>query len=112
MVAAWLPQSLRGLAARRHYLPANVPLVKRAAALEGDIVCAQGAEIRVNGQWVATRRRVDAGGRSMPVWTGCEKLGEGDLFLLMDASGSFDGRYFGVTRRADLIGKARLLWPD
>jgi hypothetical protein len=24
--------------------------------------------------------------------------------------GSFDGRYFGVSKQADVIGKARLLW--
>jgi type IV secretory pathway protease TraF len=32
------------------------------------------------------------------------------LFLLMEASASFDGRYFGVTKGRDIIGKARLLW--
>jgi type IV secretory pathway protease TraF len=28
----------------------------------------------------------------------------------MDAPGSFDGRYFGISTRADLVGRARLIW--
>ena len=36
MVVAWLPRGARLLAASRHYLPANVPLVKRVAAVAGD----------------------------------------------------------------------------
>ena len=37
----------------------------------------------------------------------------GDLFLLSPAViQAFDGRYFGVTRRAELIGGAKLLWAE
>src|SRR3546814_4504188 len=36
MVIARVPDEYRMLAARRHYLPANVPLVKRVAAASGD----------------------------------------------------------------------------
>jgi type IV secretory pathway protease TraF len=28
----------------------------------------------------------------------------------MDAPASFDGRYFGISRAAQLVGKARPLW--
>lgn len=88
----------------------NVPLVKRAAASAGDEVCALGHEIFVNGRWIAERRAADGAGRTMPMWSGCFRLRGQQLFLLMDAPGSFDGRYFGVTDGADVIGKARLLW--
>jgi type IV secretory pathway protease TraF len=38
-------------------------------------------------------------------------LGEGELFLLTgESSDSFDGRYFGVSKQSDIIGKATLLW--
>ena len=112
MVVAWLPQGARLLAASRHYLPANVPLVKRITAVEGDRVCARNNRILINGRLVATRRARDPSGRAMPWWSGCARLGRGDLFLLSPAGPlAFDGRYFGVTRAPDLVGKARLLWP-
>lgn len=110
MVIAWTPEPARSLAARRHYLPANVPLVKRVAAVAGDRVCALGKIISINRRRVATRRRSDGARRPMPWWTGCRDLGEGEYFLLMDSALSFDGRYFGVTRRQELVGRAELLW--
>lgn len=110
MVVAWTPDSARPLAAARHYLPANVPLVKRVAASEGDRVCAAGADVRINGARVATRLRRDSSGRPMPWWNGCSTLGPGQHLLLMDSRSSFDGRYFGITRAGDMLGKAELLW--
>lgn len=111
MAIARVPARYRTLAAIRHYLPANVPLVKRVVAAAGDEVCALDAEIFVNGERVAARRPTDGMGRPMPLWTGCFRLRGEDLFLLMTASpASFDGRYFGATTADDVIGKARLLW--
>lgn len=110
MVIAWPPGPYRRLAARRHYLPINVPLVKRVAAAAGDQVCAIETDIIINGRRVAERRAVDSADRPMPGWTGCVRLRGSQLFLLMDNPASFDGRYFGVTEGTDVIGKARLLW--
>ena len=101
----------RALAAQRHYLPANIPLVKWVVATQGDEICAKGAEVSINGLPAVTRRARDARGRILPWWEGCRTLGRGEAFLLMaDASASFDGRYFGVTRGADIVGKAQFLW--
>jgi conjugative transfer signal peptidase TraF len=110
LAVAWAPRWARKLAAARHYLPANVPLVKRVAAVHGDKVCAAGQSILINGRPVSSRQRSDAAGRPMPWWTGCRRLGRGEYFLLMDSPGSFDGRYFGVTRTQELVGPAVLLW--
>lgn len=110
MVIAWVSERYRRLAAERHYLPANVPVVKRVAAISGDTVCAVNEHIFVEGRLVAWRRRYDGAGRPMPVWRGCVTLRDGALFLLMDDSVSFDGRYFGPTDARDIIGKARLIW--
>ena len=110
MVVAWTPRAARSLAARRRYLPANVPLVKRVAAVAGDRVCATGNSVSINGRRVAKRPRLDAAGRAMPWWSGCRDLLAGEYFLLMDSPASFDGRYFGVTRKADLVGRAVLIW--
>jgi conjugative transfer signal peptidase TraF len=110
MVIARVPEPFRRLAATRHYLPINVPLVKRVAAAVGDEVCALGQKIFVNGRWAAARRIVDGAGRIMPMWSGCVRLRGRQLFLLTDAPASFDGRYFGVTEGPEIVGKARLLW--
>ena len=110
MVVARTPEPARSLAARRRYLPANVPLVKRVAAVEGDRVCAKGSAILINGRRVAVRERSDAAGRPMTWWGGCRRVGAREYFLLMDSRLSFDGRYFGMTRGDDLIGRAQLLW--
>lgn len=110
MVVAWTPEPARALAARRHYLPANVPLVKRVAAAGGDRVCAVGRTISINGRPVAVRQGSDRAGRPMPWWSGCRQLRRHEYFLLMDRALSFDGRYFGVTRSSDVLGRAELLW--
>ena len=110
-VIAWAPAPYRRLAAARHYLPANVPLVKRVAAVAGDTVCARGAAIHVDGHRVATRRPRDGMGRAMPWWTRCETLRDGELLLLAGSGErSFDGRYFGPSGVEDVVGIAWPLW--
>lgn len=110
MALAWPPADARRLAARRHYLPATVPLVKRVAAAAGDEVCARQATVFINGSPAAARRARDGQRRPMPGWTGCVRLRGRQLFLLADDPASFDGRYFGVTEARDILGRARLLW--
>lgn len=110
MVIARLPQAVRQIAAQRRYLPMNVPLVKRVVAVAGDEVCALGNEIFLNRRRIATRSTRDGAGRIMPRWSGCIRLRGRQLFLLMNAPASFDGRYFGVTDRDEVVGKAQLLW--
>lgn len=109
-VAGRLPAPWRALAARRHYLPANVPLIKRIAAKPGDMVCASGDRVTVNGDVAARRLRRDGAGRPMPAWHGCRRLGAGDVLLLAAHPASFDGRYFGPSQRRDILGKAHLIW--
>lgn len=110
MVVAWPPREARRLAAERHYLPANVPLIKRVAASSGDRICAVGEAVYVNGLLVARRQVADPAGRRLPAWTGCHDLSDGQFLLLMPGEGSYDGRYFGLTFARDVIGRARLIW--
>lgn len=110
MVIAWTPDPARSLAADRHYLPSNVPLVKRVAAASGDRVCASGEAITINGRRAAVRRSTDAAGRAMPWWRGCRLLARHEYLLQMDKPNSFDGRYFGITDNRDLVGRAVLIW--
>jgi conjugative transfer signal peptidase TraF len=110
MVIARLPKRYRLFAAQRHYLPINVPLVKRVAAVPGDNICAYGHLLFVNGKRAAVRRTRDRAGRKLRWWNGCLTLRHGAHLLLMDHPESFDGRYFGPTARDDIIGEAWPLW--
>ncbi|NGM49320.1 S26 family signal peptidase [Caulobacter sp. 602-2] len=104
------PPAARALAARRGYLPANVPLIKGVAAADGDLVCADGPMLAVNGRPAATRRAADRHGRPLPWWSGCQRLAGGAVLLLNPAPESFDGRYFGPVEQSAIIGKASPLW--
>lgn len=111
MVIARVPATVRTLAAVRRYIPANVPLVKHVGAVAGDTVCAFRTIVTIDGKPSAVRRAVDRAGRPMPWWSGCHRVRPGELFLLSSAApASFDGRYFGVSSAADVIGTARLIW--
>ncbi|HLO20963.1 MAG TPA: S26 family signal peptidase [Sphingomicrobium sp.] len=111
MALAWAPVAARRLAALRHYLPYDVPLVKNVSAVAGARVCANGDVVLVDGRPAAVRLKHDRSGRTMPWWSGCRRLRQGDLFLLSGGvPDAFDGRYFGVTRKSEVIGRARLIW--
>jgi type IV secretory pathway protease TraF len=111
MAVAWPPAAMRRLADARHYLPASVPLVKPVAAVAGNRICARQDRIYVDGRLVVRRRSRDPSGRFLPWWSGCVRLGAGELLLLSRGRpDAFDGRYFGLTRGSELVGRARLLW--
>jgi len=113
MVLARPPASVRTLAAERGYLPVNVPLVKRIVAVGGDLVCAVGDDIFVGGRAVAKRLERDRMGRSLLGWTGCRRLRDGEVFLLMEGvPDSFDGRYFGQVPLSSIIGRLVPLWTE
>lgn len=108
-VIARVPEDMRNLVVERGYLPPDIALLKRVAALDGDQVCRFSEQIFVNGRPVASAQSVDFLGRAMPVWRGCQTLQQDDIFLLQSHPWSFDGRYFAVSSRASVIGRARLL---
>jgi conjugative transfer signal peptidase TraF len=95
----------------RGYLPSSVPLVKRIAAVAGDAVCARGNSVFINGRFAAARLAADREGRLLPSWNGCRTLRSGEIFLLMaDVRTSFDGRYFGPTPAAQVVGLLDPIW--
>jgi len=106
------PPAVARLAAERGYLPPGVPLVKHVAAVSGDIVCAIGSAISVNGKLAAERLAADALGRPLPAWQGCRTLGDGEVFPLMAAADSFDGRYFGPVTASQVLGRLVALWTE
>jgi conjugative transfer signal peptidase TraF len=109
-VLARLPQSAAELAHERGYLRFGTPIVKRVAAIEGQVACASGTAIRVDQVEVATALRHDRQGRPLSVWRGCRELVD-EIFLLGDRSpSSFDSRYFGPVARSAIIGRVEPLW--
>jgi conjugative transfer signal peptidase TraF len=111
LVLAWPPQEARAFADARGYLPANVPLVKRVAAMAGDVVCANSGIVVINDRVVAETLVIDGKGRPLPAWNDCRMLQAGEVFLLMEGvPDSFDGRYFGPVTTAAIVGRLVPLW--
>ena len=61
----------------------SVPVVKRVAALAGDLVCAESGIVIINHHVAAQTLRIDREGRPLPAWHGCRTLDPGEVFLLM-----------------------------
>ena len=95
----------------RRYVEAGVLLVKPIAAENGATVCRRGLSVSIDGHALATALPRDRLGRSLPVWSGCRRLGADDLFLIAPAHrDSFDSRYFGPIERRQIVGRAVPLW--
>ncbi|PBB14200.1 S26 family signal peptidase [Mesorhizobium loti] len=107
------PDYVAYLAAQRGYLPRNVALVKRLAAVPTEHVCAFHDAIIIGGDIVARRLKIDAQGRPLPWWKGCRALTKDEVFLLgSETNRSFDSRYFGPVQAANVIGRLVPLWTE
>lgn len=97
---------LQQFIAERGYLPPNIPLLKRVAALHGAEICRTGQAVSIDGMLVAEALEADSFGLKMPVWSGCFVVESGAVFLLNDNTKSLDGRYFGAMKTSQIIGVA------
>lgn len=95
--------------AKRGILSEGKLLIKRVAAAEGDVVCRQGEALSINGGVTGEAKQRDSQGKPLPSWQGCATLHEGQVFLMGDTAGSYDGRYFGVTQADQIVGRVALL---
>ncbi|MBU6408489.1 MAG: S26 family signal peptidase [Alphaproteobacteria bacterium] len=86
-----------GYVAERNFTDPGDRFLKRVVGAAGDVVCASGAEITLNGALVAERQARDSAGRALPTWSGCVTLDGDHAFLLGDTPDSFDSRYWGPT---------------
>ena len=112
-VAIEPPPALRRLLAERGYLPVGVPLLKRIAAVRGQRICRFRHGVTIHGSFAGVARMRDRQGRNLPAWFGCRTLRANELFAMnIDVPDSFDGRYFGVLRLTDVIGRATPVWTD
>jgi type IV secretory pathway protease TraF len=96
-------------AAARDYADRTDRFLKRVAATAGQVVCADGASISIDGAAIAQRLERDNAGRLLPSWRGCRTLTTGEVFLLGDTVDSFDGRYWGPTSTGLIEGVWRQL---
>lgn len=105
------PGLARKLAVERGYLPVGVPLLKRVAAVVGDVVCADFGKLAINGVPVAEALKADSLGRPLEPWIGCRPLERDEFLVLMTTiPASFDSRYFGPVERSLIVGRAVPLW--
>lgn len=89
-------------AALRDYADHTDRFLKRIAATAGQVVCAEGANVSIDGAPIASRSERDSEGRLLPTWLGCRTLAADEVLLLGDTADSFDGRYWGPVA-AELI---------
>lgn len=112
-VAIEPPLHWRRFLAARRYLPTGLPMLKEIAALPGETVCRRDHNIIINGVRAGVARARDSHGRALPQWQGCYRIPANALFVMnRRAPDSFDGRYFGILPRAQLIGRASPVWTD
>lgn len=107
------PAALARFLVERGYVGAGVPLMKRVAALPGQEVCRRDRTITVDGVAYGDALERDRVGRLLPVWRGCRRIAEGELFLMnFDVPDSLDGRYFGPLPVGTVIGRAMPIYTD
>ena len=113
LVAVMPPEPLAVFMAERGYIARGVPLLKRVLGLPGQRVCRIGRTITVDGIEMGEALERDSLGRDLPIWQGCRVIGDDQLFLMnWEVRDSLDGRYFGLTPAAFVIGRAVPLWTD
>ncbi|MBN9241216.1 MAG: S26 family signal peptidase [Mesorhizobium sp.] len=113
LVAVRAPEPLAAFMVARGYIGQGVPLMKRVAGVPGQQVCRRDHVITVDGVPMGDALDRDHLGRSLPVWHGCRRIAEGELFLMnWSVRDSLDGRYFGPLPTNTVIGRATPLWTD
>lgn len=85
------------------------PLIKRLLAAKGDRVTITGNGVAVNGALLpnSAPKAADTKGRPLPRLALDRVLGDGELLVMTDYPHSFDGRYTGPLRRANIVSSAR-----
>jgi conjugative transfer signal peptidase TraF len=91
-----------------HYLPANIPLIKRIAAIPGDVVDESARGVRVNGiLWPNSAPLAhDLEGRSLrpyPFGTYC--VAAGRRWVMSNHPRGLDSRYFGPVTESSVISR-------
>ena len=113
LVLACMPDSMAELALQRGYVAkgkcknGTVPVGKHIAATFGDTVNIDENGVTVNSVLVenSAPARADEQGRSLKAADINKILSRDEFLLLNSKDNSFDGRYFGITRYEDILGR-------
>jgi conjugative transfer signal peptidase TraF len=86
-------------------------ILKEIAAGDGAVVCEQGGMVWISGRARGKVASTDRHGVMLPHWSGCQRLKEGQYFVLSNRiPNSFDSRYYGPVSRSELLGVYQPLW--
>ncbi|MCO6439390.1 MAG: S26 family signal peptidase [Phycisphaerae bacterium] len=86
-------------------------ILKPIAAEPGDHIDTTGDWLLINDRRLAQIFTVDSEGRPLPVWRARRVLQPGEFFVFSArVPNSFDSRYYGPIRRADIIAVRKPLW--
>lgn len=101
----------------RLYAAAHLREIGRGGILKtlvggaGDRACVAAGTLTLNGRPLGRVLDRDRRGRPLPRWTGCRTLGPGEYLAFSGRiPNSYDSRYYGPVRDADLIGVFSPLW--
>jgi len=113
LVAVMPDKPLSDFMVERGYIGRGVPLMKHIAALPEQRVCRTGNTVTVDTVPFGDALDRDRRGRPLPVWQGCRRIADGEIFLMNpDVPDSLDGRYFGPLPARTVIGKATPIYTD
>jgi type IV secretory pathway protease TraF len=89
------------------------PVLKEIVVAAGSTVCSHDRQLTINGRREGGIARYDHFGIALPHWSGCIKLRQGEYFALSHRiPNSFDSRYYGPVRTADIVGIYVPLWTE
>ena len=91
------------------YAPAKIPLIKRVAAIPGDVVQVESIGVRVNGMpWPDSApldRDARKGDALTPYPFGTYRVAAGQLWVMSDHPRGIDSRYFGPVSEDSVISR-------
>jgi conjugative transfer signal peptidase TraF len=101
----------------RRYAPANLPLIKRVAALPGDVVRVSPHGVYINGaRWPESAPLAhDAEGKTLrPYPFGAYRVAAGELWVMSNHPRGLDSRYFGPVAEASVVSRLKplIIWSS
>ncbi|HMZ96743.1 MAG TPA: signal peptidase I [Nitrospira sp.] len=88
----------------RDYADVGKRWMKRIVGVPGDHILVQDNEVYINGQSVGRGIGIDRYGQRIDLATLPETIPEGQYYVALPHPRSFDSRYYGLIRQADILG--------
>lgn len=88
----------------RDYADVGKRWMKRIVGVPGDHILVKDNEVYINGQSVGRGIGIDRYGQRIDLATLPETIPEGQYYVALPHPRSFDSRYYGLIRQADILG--------